>query len=249
MRGGYLPLPPEAGWGEETPKSLHAFLLWHANPIPANLQALIRRIARDNPTWGEERIANELRLKYGLRVSPRTVRKYLPKRFDRAPNHGIPSQRWVTFVHNHAKAVVACDFCTVVTASFRLLYVFVLMEHATRRILHGHVTMHPTAQWTIQQLRESVPADHEYRFLINDRDSIFSDDLYQLYCKPTSIGFRPVSMWGLAPSWVVCTMSMGWKRRRHDDRHGTCVIRHPNAMRRTAWLTIRSRKRNNWSIN
>jgi hypothetical protein len=90
MRGEYPPLPPEAGWGEETPKSLHAFLLWLANPIPANLQALIRRMARDNATWGEERIANELRLKLGLRVSPRTVRKYLPKRFDRAPNHGIP---------------------------------------------------------------------------------------------------------------------------------------------------------------
>jgi hypothetical protein len=156
MRGEYLPLPPEAGRGEETPRALPAYLLWHANPIPANLQALIRRIARDNPTWGEERIANELRLKRGLRVSPRTVRKYLPKRFDRAPNHGIPSQRWVTFVHNHAKAVVACDFCTVLTASFRLLYVFVLMEHATRRILHGHVAMHPTTQWTIQ-LRESIP--------------------------------------------------------------------------------------------
>jgi transposase InsO family protein len=101
------------------------------------------------------------------------------KRFDRAPNHGIPSQRWVTFVDNHAKAIVACDFCTVVTAIFRLLYVFVLLEHATRRMLHCHVTMHPTAQWTIQQLREVIPADHQYRFLIHDRDGIFSHDLDQ----------------------------------------------------------------------
>jgi putative transposase len=148
-------------------------------PIPVDLQTLIRRMARDNPTWGEERIANELLLKLGLRVSPRTVRKYLPKRFDRGPNHGIPCQRWVTFVHNHAKAIVACDFCTVVTAIFRLLYVFVLMEHATRRILHCNVTMHPTVQWTIQQLREVIPANHQYRFLIHDRDSIFSHDLDQ----------------------------------------------------------------------
>jgi putative transposase len=146
-------------------------------PIPTDLQGLIRRMARGNPTWGEERIANELLLKRGLHVSPRTVRKYLPKRFDRAPKRGIGSQRWVTFARNHAKAIVACDFCTVVTANFRLLYVFVLVEHATRRILHGHVTMHPTAQWTIQQLREAMPADHECRFLIHDRDSIFSDDL------------------------------------------------------------------------
>ena len=148
-------------------------------PIPTNLQALIRRMARDNPTWGEERIANELLLKLGLHVSPRTIRKYMPKRFDRGPNRGIPSQYWVTFVRNHAKAIVACDFCTVVTAAFRLLYVFVLMEHATRRILHCNVTMHPTAQWTIQQLREVMPADHGYQFLIHDRDRIFSDDLDQ----------------------------------------------------------------------
>jgi hypothetical protein len=128
---------------------------------------------------GEERIANELHLKLGLRLSPRTMRKYMPKRFNRGPNHGILSQRWVTFVRNHAKAIVACDFCTVVTATFRLLSVFVLMEHATRRILYCNGTMHPTAQWTIQQLREAVPADHGYQFLIQDRDSIFSEDLDQ----------------------------------------------------------------------
>jgi hypothetical protein len=78
------------------------------------------------------------------------------------------------FVRNHAQAIVACDFCTVVTATFRLLYVFVLMEHATRRILHANVTAHPTAQWTIQQLRNAMLTDHGYRFLIHDRDCIFS---------------------------------------------------------------------------
>jgi putative transposase len=151
-------------------------------PIPPDLQALIRRMARDNPSWGEERIANELLLKLGLRVSPRTVRKYMPKRFDRGRHHSIPSQCWRTFVRNHAQAIVACDFCTVVTATFRLLHVFVLMEHATRRILHANVTAHPTAQWTIQQLRDAIPADHGYRFLIHDRDRIFSDELNQHMC-------------------------------------------------------------------
>ena len=97
-------------------------------PIPPDLQALIRRMACENATWGEERIANELLLKLGLRVSPRTVRKYMPKRFDRGRNHGIPSQRWRTFVRNQAQATVACDFCVVVTVTCRLLYVFVLME-------------------------------------------------------------------------------------------------------------------------
>ena len=148
-------------------------------PIPANLQALIRQMARDNPTWGQERIANELLLKLGLRVSPRTVRKYLPKRLDRGPGHRVPFQRWRTFVRNHAQAIIACDFCVVVTATYRLLYVFVVMEHATRRILHANVTAHPTAPWTLQQLLEAIPVDHDYRFLIHDRDSIFSQQLDQ----------------------------------------------------------------------
>jgi hypothetical protein len=145
--------------------------------IPADLQALIRQIARDNPTWGQERIANELRLKLGLRVSPRTVRKYMPKHLGRGPGPRVPSQRWATFVRNHAQAIAACDFCVAITATFRLLYVFVVIEHASRRLLHVNVTAHPTAEWTLQQLREAIPADHRYRFLIHDRDSIFSQTL------------------------------------------------------------------------
>jgi putative transposase len=85
-------------------------------------------------------------------------------------------------VQNHAQAMVACDFCVVVTATFRLLYVFVIMEHATRRILHCNVAAHPTAPWTLQQLREAIPADHPYRFHIHDRDRIFSRDLDQRIC-------------------------------------------------------------------
>jgi putative transposase len=146
-------------------------------PIPADLQGLIRRMVRDNPVWGEERIANELLLKLGLRVSPRTMRKYMPKRLDHGWLRRIPSQRWLTFVRNHAQAIVACDFCVVVTATFKTLYVFVVMEHPSRRILHTNVTAHPTAHWTLQQLRDAIPADHGYRFLMHDRDAIFSQDL------------------------------------------------------------------------
>ena len=80
-------------------------------------------MAAENPLWGEERIANELLLKLGLRVSPRTVRKYMPKRPAGRPRG---DQRWSTFLRNHARAIVACDFFIAVTATFRLLYVFVV---------------------------------------------------------------------------------------------------------------------------
>jgi putative transposase len=93
--------------------------------------------------------------------------------------HAADVPRWLTFVRNHAKTIVACDFCIVVTATFRLLYVFVVMEHTMRWILHVNVTAPPTAQWTLQQLRDAIPADHGYRFLIHDRDSIFSQQLDQ----------------------------------------------------------------------
>jgi len=147
------------------------FWRWKSRPgrprIPAELQALIRQMTHENPTWGEERIANELLLKLGLRVSPRTVRKYMPTRPDRGGSHRVSSQRWRTFVRNHAQVIVACDFCVVVTATFRLLYVLVVMELATRRILHVNVTAHPTALWALQQLRDAIPSDHTYRFLIH----------------------------------------------------------------------------------
>src|SRR5215471_13748390 len=148
-------------------------------PIPPDLQALIRRMARENPSWGEERIANELLLKLGLRVSPCTIRKYLPKRLNPERGQRATTQRWQTFLRNHAQAIVACDFCVVVTATFRLLYVFVVIEHVTRRIIHANVTAHPTTSWTLQQLREAIPADHPYRFLLHDRDSIFTPQLDQ----------------------------------------------------------------------
>jgi putative transposase len=107
---------------------------------------LLRQMAQDNPTWGQERMANELLLKLGLHLSPRTVRKYMTQRLDRSPGTRIQSQRWATFVRNHAQAIVACDFCVTITATFHMLYVFVVIEHASRRLLHVNVTAHPTAE-------------------------------------------------------------------------------------------------------
>jgi hypothetical protein len=111
-------------------------------------------MASENPSWGEERIADELSLKLGVLVSPRTVQKFL--RCTHGPR-GASSQRWSTFVRNHAQAIVACDFFTVVTASFRVLYVFVAMEVGSRGLIRLNVTAHPTAEWTLQQFRETLP--------------------------------------------------------------------------------------------
>jgi len=90
-----------------------------------------------------------------------------------------PKQRWLTFVRNHAKIISACDFFAVITAAFRTLYVFVVMEIGSRQVLHHHVTAHPTAEWTLQQFREALPGDHPYRFLIHDRDSLFAKEVNQ----------------------------------------------------------------------
>ena len=155
-------------------------LLWRMKsragrpPIPQELRELIRRMARENALWGEERIANELLLKLGVRISPRTVRRYLPKRPPGRPRGDL---RWSTFLKSHARGILACDFFVAVTATFRMLYVFVVIEHGTRRLAHVNVTTQPSAAWTLQQLREVIADADDYKYLIHDRDSIFARHL------------------------------------------------------------------------
>lgn len=177
-RNALVVVKPETfiGWHK---RAFQIFWRWKSRggrpPIPKPLRALIVEMVRQNPTWGEARVASELALKLGIRVSPRTVRAYWPE--DLSPDQGHPSQRWMTFVRNHGKAIVACDFAVAVTLRFRILYVFVVMEVGSRRILHVNVTPHPTSSWTLQQLREAIPSDHAYRWLIHDRSGIFSEAL------------------------------------------------------------------------
>jgi len=140
--------------------------------IPIEVQRLIAEMAAHNHTWGEERIAAELRVKLGLTVSPRTVRRYMPSR--PRGRGGRSAQSWETFLQNHAGAVLACDFFIVVTATFQRLYVFVLPDIGTRRIVHWNLTDHPTSEWTIQQFRNGLPLDGTYRVLVHDRDGIFA---------------------------------------------------------------------------
>jgi transposase InsO family protein len=159
-------------------KGFRQFWHWKSNApgrprIPSDLRQLIGEMAAANRTWGEERIAAELLVKLGIRVSPRTVRRYMPTRT--APRARRGSQVWSTFVRNHARSVLACDFFVAVTATFRVVYVFVVMEISTRRIVNWNLTAHPTAEWTAQQFRMIIPGDQAYRYVIHDRDSIYSD--------------------------------------------------------------------------
>ena len=150
---------------------------WKSRPtgrpeVPPDLRMLIHRMATENPSWGCRRISDELRVKLGIALSPRTVRKYLPKGTGRGGRGR--DQTWSTFVRNHARAIVACDFVVSTTASFRTIYTLVVMEIGSRRILHVNSTAHPTAEWTTQQLREVFVPEHPWRYLLHDRDAIFS---------------------------------------------------------------------------
>jgi putative transposase len=125
------------------------------------------------------------------------------------------SQHWQTFIRNHAQSIVACDFLVAVTANFRLVYVFILMEIGTRRILHFNVTAHPTAAWTVQQFREAVPTDHPFRFSIHDRDSIFSTEVDH---DPNTFGLKTLRTPVRAPQAnAYCERLIGTIRRECLD--------------------------------
>src|SRR6266481_534536 len=133
-------------------------------PVDCEVAKLVRTMALANPLWGAPRIHGEL-LKLGLDVSQRTVGRLMPHRAK------PPSQTWRTFLENHVADLVSVDFFVVPTATFRVLYVFVVLLHHRRRVVH--VTDSPTAAWTAQQVVEAFPHDSAPRFLIRDRDRIF----------------------------------------------------------------------------
>jgi transposase InsO family protein len=122
-----------------------------------------------NPLWGAPRIHGEL-LKLGIAVAQSTVARYLPR-----PGKP-PSQTWRTFLTNQLAQTVAIDFFTVPTATFRVLFVFVVLAHERRRVVLFGVTAHPTQEWTRQQMREAFPWDQAPRYLLRDRDAIYGRD-------------------------------------------------------------------------
>ena len=152
--------------------------------ITKEARELIRDMWRSNPTWGSPRIVGELR-KLGINVAKSTVERYRPKW--RKP----PSPTWKAFLNNHVADIVACDFFPVPTATFRVLFVFILLAHERRRIVHFNITEHPTAQWTAQQIVDAFPWESAPRYLLRDRDRIYGDHFQQ---RVENIGLEEVKI-------------------------------------------------------
>ena len=169
-------------------------------PIPEEVKTLIRRLAEESG-WRARKIHGELK-KLGISVGLATVSRYLPKR---VPDLG-KQQRWLTILRNHKHGIAAMDFFVVPTAGFRLLYVWFMIDHGRRRIIHFGVTANPTAKWVIQQLREAHPYDSTPNYLIYDNDSIFSGDVTRaiehLGTNPKRIALQSPWQNGIAERWV-----------------------------------------------
>lgn len=150
--------------------------------VPLELRTLIRRMWQSNPTWGSPRIVGELQ-KLGIEVAKSTVERYKPR------GGRLPSATWRTFLDQHLKDLVAVDFFVVPTATFKVLFVFIVLTHDRRRIIHFNVTKHPTAQWTAQQIVEAFPFDTTPRFLLRDGDAIYGSRVRR---KLASLGIEEV---------------------------------------------------------
>ena len=135
-------------------------------PVPAGIKNLIRRMSRENPLWGAPRVHGEL-LKLGIEISQAAVSKTMIR------HPKPPSQGWRTFLRNHLGCLVSVDFFVVPTATFRLLFGFIVLHNERRHIVHFGITAHPMSEWTSQQVREAFPWDTAPRYLIRDRDASY----------------------------------------------------------------------------
>jgi putative transposase len=144
-------------------------------PLADDLVALIRQMVKENLTWGAERIRGEL-LKLGILVSKSTIQKYK----NSVREYLSSKQTWATFLRNHASQIWACDFLQTYDLFFRTVFVFVIIELGSRRVVHFRVTRHPTDQWVAQQLREATPFGEGPRYLIRDNDNKYGDSFEQV---------------------------------------------------------------------
>ncbi len=138
-------------------------------PLAEDLRTVIRRLNRENPLWSAERIRDTLRLLNYPSPCADTIRKYM-----RQPRHPRrKSTTWLPFLHNHLQVSWTIDFFTVVTAKFSVLYVFLVLDHRRRQVVHWASTYHPTLAWVVQQLREATPFGHQPQYLFRDNDQIY----------------------------------------------------------------------------
>src|SRR5450631_3587515 len=140
--------------------------------VVPEVRRLIRQMAEANVGWGAPRIHGEL-LKLGIDIAERSVSRFMPPK-PRKP----PSQTWRTFLDNHVGSLASIDFFTVPTATFRVLYVFFVLAHDRRRVLHFSVTEHPSAAWTAQQIVEAFPENSAPKYLVRDRDGIYGEKFH-----------------------------------------------------------------------
>jgi putative transposase len=154
------------------------------------VRTLIRRMSRENPLWGAPKIHGEL-LKLGIDMGETSVAKYMVK--PTKPR----SQTWLTFLRNHTDVMASIDFFTVPTATFRILYVFLILSHSRRQIIHYNVTDSPSSVWTARQLIQAFPWDTAPKYLLRDGDHIYGPEvqraIYNLGCE--QIRTSPRSPW------------------------------------------------------
>ena len=195
----FASLPPISPSGAQRASRVAFRLFWtwkvrHGRPgrptVSKEVRQLIRQMSRANPLWGAPRIHGEL-LKLGIDIGETSVGKHIVR------NRKPPSQTWRTFLENHVKGTVSIDFFTVPTIRFQVLYVFLVLAHDRRRIVHFNVTAHPTAEWTGQQLREAFPFEQVPQYLLRDRDGIFGSEFRRdLKVMGSRRSFRPPARHG-----------------------------------------------------
>jgi putative transposase len=144
-------------------------------PVSKEIRELIFKMVAENPTWRAPRIHGEL-VMLGFEISARSVSRWMR----RAPRSPDSAQRWLTFLRNHREAIAAIaamDFFSVPTVTFGVLYVFFVIGHDRRRILHFNVTRHPTSTWIVQQLRDAFPANPQPSFSSRIHDSKYGSEI------------------------------------------------------------------------
>ena len=215
-------------------------------PLPERAIAVIRQFAEENPLWKIREIAKKTTAYLGLSICAATVRRYLPLGDPRRRRKQHKrSERWSTFIRNHANTLLACDFAVTRTLWGGTLYVLVVIEIGSRRVLHTNVTAHPTAAWTIQQFRECVPATRAWKYLVHDRDAIFSRELD---CALRSFGIEPLRTPVRSPKAnAFCERLIGTMRREcldwiipFDEEHLRPFVRE--------WATHYNRARPHMSL-